>query len=112
MAARVMPSFPSSKSPTGATRMLAPHPFDEAMVASYHGNPRSRFAHARIQVTPGARLLSGLLFQARRMPFLDVELYLVAISLPAFSRILKRRPQRGRPSLALILPCTLFADAS
>src|SRR2546421_3297494 len=69
MAARVVsviPSLPAGNSPTGATRILAPHPLEEATVASYQGRLRSRFSQARIHVMPGARLLSGLLFQAMK----------------------------------------------
>src|SRR2546422_380948 len=46
----VTPSFPKGKSPTGATRMLAPHPLLLSTVASCHSTPAESLWHACMQV--------------------------------------------------------------
>lgn len=43
----------------GATRMFAPHPLEPRSLAACHLPPRLSAPHARRQVAPGARLLSG-----------------------------------------------------
>src|SRR5262245_41464344 len=52
-------------SPTGVTRMLAPHPLEPTTEASCQRRPSANSAHALMHVRPGARLLSGLVAQAR-----------------------------------------------
>ena len=51
-------------SPTGVTRMLAPHPLELITEASCHLRPSASSWQARMHARPGARLLSGLLAQA------------------------------------------------